>query len=254
MPYASVRDQRLWYEDAGQGDVLLLLHGFTGTARADLGAEIDYFSQFYRVVAPDLRGYGRSQPKPRRFGADFYVQDALDAGALLDALGVASAAVLGYSDGGEAALLVAIERPDLAHSVVAWGATGAFGGEIDAVADALTPVDQLDAVRPGMRARIVALHGEDAVTPLVEGWSAAIRAIVAAGGDVSLGRAHEIRCPVLLINGEHDHGNPEHLARQLAERIPRCTFEVWPGLGHPVHREAPELFRPRVLSFLRDGR
>lgn len=254
MPYALVRDQQLWYEDAGQGDVLLLLHGFTGTARADLGAEIDYFSQFYRVIAPDLRGYGRSLPKPRQFGADFYRQDALDAGALLDALGVASAGVLGYSDGGESALLVAIERPDLARSVVAWGATGAFGSEIETVADALAPVGQLDSVRPGMRARIVALQGADAVAPMVEGWSAAIRAIVAAGGDVSMGRAQQIRCPVLLINGEHDHGNPEYLARQLAERIPRCTFEVWPGLGHPVHREAPELFYPRVLSFLRDMR
>ena len=74
--------------------------------------------------------------------------------------------------------------------------------------------------------------------------------VVAAGGDVSLGRAHEIRCPVLLINGEHDQGNPEYLARQLAQRIPNCCFEVWPGLGHPVHLEDPQRFHPRVLAFL----
>jgi len=229
---------------------MLLLHGYTGTARADLGAEIDFFSQFYHVIAPDLRGYGRSEPKPRRFPADFYVQDALDAAALLDALGIARAHVLGYSDGGESALLAAIERPDLARSVTAWGVIGGFGPEINAIAESQVALDELDERRPGLRARIVALHGAESLAPMVEGWSAAISAIVAAGGDVSLGRAHEIRCPVLLVNGEHDQGNPEYLALQLAERIPTCTFEVWPGLGHPVHREAPTAFHARVLDFV----
>jgi len=229
---------------------MLLLHGYTGTARADLGAEIDFFSQFYHVIAPDLRGYGRSEPKPRPFPADFYVQDALDAAALLDALGIARAHVLGYSDGGESALLAAIERPDLARSVTAWGVIGGFGPEINAIAESQVALDELDERRPGLRARIVALHGAESLAPMVEGWSAAISAIVAAGGDVSLGRAHEIRCPVLLVNGEHDQGNPEYLALQLAERIPTCTFEVWPGLGHPVHREAPTAFHARVLDFV----
>ncbi len=254
MPFAFVRGQHLWYEESGQGDAMLLLHGYTGTARADLGAEIDFFSQFYHVIAPDLRGYGRSEPKPRRFPADFYVQDALDAAALLDALGIARAHVLGYSDGGESALLAAIERPDLARSVTAWGVIGGFGPEINAIAESQVALDELDERRPGLRARIVALHGAESLAPMVEGWSAAISAIVAAGGDVSLGRAHEIRCPVLLVNGEHDQGNPEYLARQLAQRIPACIFEVWPGLGHPVHLEAPERFHPRVLSFLQGVR
>ncbi|HSN76440.1 MAG TPA: alpha/beta hydrolase [Anaerolineae bacterium] len=251
MPFAFVRGQHLWYEESGQGDAMLLLHGYTGTARADLGAEIDYFRQFYRVVAPDLRGYGRSEPKPRQFPADFYVQDALDVGALLDSLSISQAHVLGYSDGGESALLVAIERPDLARSVTAWGVIGGFGPEIKAIAESQVTLDDLDERRPGLRVRIVELHGEQSLAPMVEGWSAAVTALVAAGGDVSLGRAHTIRCPVLLINGEHDQGNPEYLARQLAARIPFCTFEVWLGLGHPVHREAPDAFHARVLDFVR---
>jgi valacyclovir hydrolase len=251
MPYATVNDQHLWYEDAGHGDAVVMLHGFTGTARADLGAEIDYFSQFYRVIAPDLRGYGRSEPKPRPFGPDFYVQDARDVGALLDWLDIDQAHVLGYSDGGESAVLVAIERPDRAASVVAWGLTGFFGPEIATVADVFLPASDWPEKRPAWTADIVARHGAGAVGPMVEGWSAAVKQIIAAGGDVSLGLAHEIQCPVLIINGEHDTGNPEHLARQLAERIPTCTFEIWPGLGHPVHKEAPAAFHARVLAFLR---
>lgn len=250
MPYADVNDQHFWYEEAGQGDAVVMLHGFTGTARADLGEEIDFFSRFYRVIAPDLRGYGRSGPKPRLFGPDFYVQDARDVGALLDVLGVDRAHVLGYSDGGESAVLVAIERPDRARSVVAWGLTGVFGPEIANVAEVFLPASEWPEKRPAWTADILARHGPDALEPMVEGWSAAVKQIIAAGGDVSLGLAHEIQCPVLMINGEHDTGNPEHLARQLAERIPACTFEIWPGLGHPVHKEAPKAFHARVLKFL----
>ena len=46
MPYAAVREQQLWYEDSGEGDAVVMLHGFTGTARSDLGAQIDTFSRF----------------------------------------------------------------------------------------------------------------------------------------------------------------------------------------------------------------
>lgn len=250
MPYAEIRGQRLWYEDIGQGDALVLLHGFTGTARQHLGHQIDTLGRQYRVIAPDLRGYGRSQPKPRAFGPDFYVQDALDAGALLDHLGLQRAHVLGYSDGGESAILTAVERPDLARSVVAWGVTGVFGPEISRVAAAYLDLDSWQTARARWRDEIIANHGAESFEPMVAGWAMAIQMILAAGGDVSLSQAHAIECPVLLINGERDEGNPEYLVRQLAERIPNCTLEVWPGLGHPVHWEAPEQFHARLLAFL----
>jgi valacyclovir hydrolase len=250
MPFATVRGQHLWYEDAGQGEAVLLLHGFTGTARSHLGGLIDFLSRTHRVLAPDLRGYGRSEPKPRVFTPDFYVEDAKDAGALLDALGIDHAHILGYSDGGETAVLVAIERPDRAGSVVAWGTAGLLGAEIASVADDYTDLCAWETKRAGWRDQIIAQHGADSFEPIVLGWARAIQAMLAAGGDVSLARASTIRCPVLLINGEHDMGNPAHLARQLADRIPNCTFEIWPGLGHPVHQEAAERFNARVLQFL----
>ena len=252
MPIVNVYDQHLWYEDCGSGDVVLMLHGFTGTGRTHLGPQIDFFAEHYRVIAPDLRGYGRSEPKPRPFGADFYRQDALDAGALLDALGIASAHVLGYSDGAEAAVLLAEERPDRVRSVVAWGVTGVFDPENASSARDFLPVADWETRRPEWRQGIIDLHGSESLAPIIEGWSAGVLAILAAGGDVSLARADTIRCPVLLINGEHDEGNPPYLARQLAQRIPDCTFEIWPGLGHPVHSEATDPFNQRVLAFLRD--
>ncbi len=250
MPVACLRGQRIWYEESGSGDAMLMLHGFTGSGRAHLGPQIDFFAQHYRVIAPDLRGYARSEPKPRPFDADFYLQDALDVAGLLDALGIDGAHVLGYSDGAESAVLLAAERPALVRSVIAWGVTGVFGPEIERAARGFLPVEEWATRRPAWRQEIIDLHGIELLAPIIEGWSAAILAILATGGDVSVARAGTIRCPVLLINGEHDEGNPPNLARQLAARIPDCTFEIWPGLGHPVHREATDIFNQRALAFV----
>lgn len=251
MPWVAVRGQHLWVEDLGAGDTVVVLHGAMGTAREDLGGLIDFLAGHYRVLAPDLRGYGRSTPKPRAFGTDFYVQDALDVGALLDALGLPAAHVLGYSDGGEAALLVGALRPDRARSVVGWGVAGALGPEILPIAAAYESPESWAGPRAAWRAAVMARHGEEMFEPMATGWARAVRAMVAAGGDISLGQAHEIKCPVLLVNGANDAGNPQHMVRRLCERIPRCSLEIWEGRGHPVHQEAPGRFHRRVLAFLR---
>jgi valacyclovir hydrolase len=236
----------------GAGDPVVLLHGAMGTARDDLGSLIDFLAPHYRVLAPDLRGYGRSVPKPRAFEVDFYLQDAWDVARLLDALSLPPAHVLGYSDGGEAALLVAATGPERTRSVVAWGVAGALGPEILPIAAEYDSAEAWAGPRAAWRGAIMARHGAEMFEPMVTGWARAVRALVAAGGDVSLGRAHQIECPVLLINGASDAGNPERLARRLCGRIPGCSLEIWEGLGHPVHQEAPERFHDRVMAFLRD--
>ncbi|MEZ4516487.1 MAG: alpha/beta fold hydrolase [Chloroflexota bacterium] len=66
--FKTIRDNiTLAYWDIGEGDPLVLLHGFTGTARRDLGDLIDTYSSDYRIIAPDLRGYGASRPPNRSF-------------------------------------------------------------------------------------------------------------------------------------------------------------------------------------------
>lgn len=250
MPTVEVRGQRLWVEDVGAGDPVVVLHGAMGTARDDLGGLIDFLAPRFRVLAPDLRGYGRSEPKPRAFDVDFYLQDALDVGALARVLDLPPAHVLGYSDGGEAALLVAAAFPERARSVVAWGVAGSLGAEILPIAAEYDNPEAWAGPRAEWRAGIMTRHGKAMFEPMVTGWARTVRAMVVAGGDISLSRAEAIQCPVLLINGANDAGNPQHLVRQLCDRIPRCSLEIWPGLGHPVHREASERFHDRVLAFV----
>ena len=64
MPWFERDGARIHYEEHGSGDPLLLLHGFTDSAR-ELSGLIGALAPYYRVIAPDLRGYGRSEPRPR---------------------------------------------------------------------------------------------------------------------------------------------------------------------------------------------
>ena len=78
----------------------------------------------FRVIAVDLPGSGRSQPQPRRYPSTYYLDDARLLLGLLDELGVEVAHLVGFSDGGEEALLMAALQPARALSVPTWGAAG----------------------------------------------------------------------------------------------------------------------------------
>ena len=79
MPYAHVRGVKLYYEDRGQGQPLLLIAGALGTSQSDFAPQLATLPEAgVRVIAPDLRGYGKSRPPTREFPLDFYEQDAQD--------------------------------------------------------------------------------------------------------------------------------------------------------------------------------
>ena len=117
MPYLDIATgARLEYVDTDPAGsdrpVLIAIHGMLGTARTHLGHVIDWLAPDYRVLGPSMRGYGQSRPKPRDFPPDFYRRDTLDLLAFMDALGIERAHVMGYSDGGEIALMAGGMAPE----------------------------------------------------------------------------------------------------------------------------------------------
>ena len=245
MPQIDVNGATLDYVDTGSDDrpVLVLLHGWLGTWDHEFGPEIAWLRAHFRVLAPTLRGYGRSLPQPRRFSRDFYERDAADVAAWLDALDVTQAHIAGYSDGGEIAILLPILRPELVRSAAAWGATGFYGPELRSVVQRMWPPSWLDD-------ETRALHAPQPLEPAILSWINAMKQIIDSGGDVSLGRADTIQCPVLLMLGRDDPLNPVARGRDLAGRIPRGKLVLFDG-GHDVHRQQPEAFRRTLWDHLR---
>jgi valacyclovir hydrolase len=234
MPWHGPDGRRLYYEDTGRGDAVVLMPGWAGNI-AELSQLRSALSPGFRVIAVDLPGSGRSQPQPRRYDAGYYHDDARALAGLLDALGVSAAHLAGFSDGGEVAVLMAGLWPGLALSVFTWGAAG----KIEATADELRSIERVvdhpaDGLAP-LAAYLATAYGPDSARIMTSSWAQAMRDLVAAGGDISRSSAHLITCPALIVAGTYDPHCPPGLTRELAALIPKGQFLEAPGAGHDVH-------------------
>jgi valacyclovir hydrolase len=254
MPQVVLSDgATIAYLDEGTGAPLLLLHGFTGTARSHLGGLIDALSADHRVIAPDLRGYGASRPPVRDFPPDFYRRDAADMAALLDAIAPGPVVLLGFSDGAESAILLAATRPDLVRGVVSWGVAGVISAQMAAAAQAWLPPASWEESRPEWRAEIIATQGEEQFAPQVEGWAAAAQAIHRAGGNICYQEAESVACPVLLVNGDGEVNNlPEDFFR-LGARLPNGRAVIIAGSGHSIQDDQPAALLEYIRGSLGGG-
>jgi valacyclovir hydrolase len=241
---------RLSWLDEGAGQPLLFIHGFTGTALADHGELIYELRPDYRIIGPDLRGYGASRPPDRDFPPDFYQRDAADLATLLDRLALGPVVVLGFSDGAEVSLLLAATRPDLVRGVVAWGVCGVISDEELASVASWLPVSNWGPARQEWKQQIITRHGEEQFESMIAGWVAAARAIHARGGDISHDSANRIMCPVLLLNGDGEVGNTPRDVKRLAARIPNCRLEFVADSGHSIQKDQPDVLIDRIKAFL----
>lgn len=246
MPEITLPETTLHYEDAGEGEPLLLLHGGLGTALLHYRRDIPFWAERYRVIAPDLRGYGGSSP-PREFPPGFYHRDAADVTALLDALGTGPAHVLGWSDGAVVALVLAVTRPDLVRDLAIWGGEARLLEEERAgwpvLADPTTwPSRALE--------RFIAAQGPANWPGILQKMLDGYNAVLDAGGEIVSERLSEVRCPVLVLHGEEDAVVPVVHAQFLRDAIPRAEVHIFPGAGHALHREREVELRTLVSEFL----
>ena len=247
--------------------MVVLLHAGVGDRRLWDG-QVAAFSGRYRVVRPDLRGFGES---PLPGGPFSHVEDVR---ALLDHLGVERTAVVGNSFGGRVALDFVLAHPERVDALVLVAAalTGYEGSaELDAFdeeEDALLDAGKLDeAVELNLRTWLDG-HGRDAapVSPETRARVAAMQrqafeTIVAAyeraptPGPVSWSeppaatRLHEVAAPTLVVACAHDHPDFRAIAKLLGEGIPgaeRPTIET----GHLPGVERPEQLNELALGFL----
>ena len=246
MPAIDLADVTIHYEDAGAGDPLLLLHGGLGTALLHFRREIPFFAERYRVIAPDLRGYGRSSP-PREYPLDFYQRDAQDMAGLLDRLGITRAHVLGWSDGAMVALVLAVMRPDLVRSLVS------LAGEARILEEERAnwpPLADRSTWPPRSVERFIDAQGPLNWPGILAKMLAGYNALMDAGGEVISARLGEIRCPVLIVHGDRDDVVPLSQVETLTAGIAQAEVHIIPGAGHAVYREREAEVKPLILDFL----
>ncbi|MEV6284813.1 alpha/beta hydrolase [Kribbella sp. NPDC051770] len=237
------------FEATGRGDAVLLLPGWAGSI-AEFGRLRAELSDGFRVVAADLPGSGKSQP--RDYSVDFYTEDTRAFLTLLDELEIDAAHLVGFSDGGEVALLMAALDPARALSVVTWGAAGRIVEPVNGPSfDELERLidDPVPALLP-LAAYLAEAYGVQDARAMARSWAAALRGIAAQGGDVARAHAANIRCPALLIAGSEDVFCPPALVQEMADAMPAARFEEFDGAGHDLHRSAAGRFLRTLNDWL----
>ena len=252
MAWFEHNTSRIYYEEQGSGDPVLVLPGFAGSIEEFSTLREALVAAGYRVITADLPGSGRSEPQPRAYTATYFEDDARSFAALLQHLATGPAHLMGFSDGGEISLLMAVLTPGVARSVVTWGAAGVLNDPSGQLREAMYNVvdHPIPPLQP-FRDYLVATYGEANARAMTQSEVAALSDIIEkSGGDLSLSKAGTITCPVLLIAGEHDMFAPPALASQLAAHMRTAEVLVAEGAEHNVYGDRPEWLTQTILAWL----
>ena len=224
-------DIQLHYTEAGTGFPLILLHG-NGENGEYFHFQKEYFSRFFRVMAVDTRGHGKS---PRGNAPFSIAQFARDLHDFMDEKGIKQAHILGFSDGGNIALYFALAHPEMVDHLILNGAN----------------------LRPAGVKRRYQLPIEIGykIAKRFAGKSAGARAhaetlaLMVNEPDISPEQLHALTMPTLVVAGTKDMIRRSH-TEEIAKNLPNATALFLPG-NHFVAAGNPEAFNAAVLDFLK---
>jgi pimeloyl-ACP methyl ester carboxylesterase len=260
------------YAEAGEGPVLLLIHGMGGTFE-NWQEVIEPLARTHTVIAPDLPGHGASAP-----GGGDYSVGALAAGLrdLVATLGHERVTLVGHSLGGGIAMQFAYQFPEMVERLILVS-SGGLGPEVSPVlrAAALPGADLFIAATAGIGQRIgpvvgralsaIGLRPNADVAEVVRGYGSlsdpirraaflsTVRAVIGTGGqrvDASDRLYLAAAMPVLIIWGARDPIIPSHHGEDAHDHIPGSRLEIFDGVGHLPQIEAPLRFVVTLEKFL----
>jgi pimeloyl-ACP methyl ester carboxylesterase len=231
---------RIWYATFGEGPPVVLLHGGLGHG-ANWGYQVPaLIAAGYRPVVIDSRGHGRSTRDARPYSYELMASDVL---AVLDALGVPRAALVGWSDGACVALILAMRVPERVAGVFFFACNMDPSG-----------AKELDESNP-LLGRCFGRHAEDyarlSATPGdFREFVAAVSQMQATQPNATAGDLAGVRVPVTIAQGESDEFITRAHAEYLARSIPGAELAILPDVTHFAPLQRPEVFDAAVFAFL----
>lgn len=238
--YVAHDGARIWHWSHGAGAPVILLHGGLGHS-GNWGYQVPaLIAAGYRVILIDSRGHGRSTRDTRPFTYERMAGDVL---AVMDELGIDSAALVGWSDGACIALILAMQAPQRVRGVFFFGCNMDPSGTKEFKA---TPV--ID--------RCFARHAKDyarlSATPdAFQEFTAAVGKMMETEPNYTAHELAKIRVPVIIAQAEHDEFIKREHAEYLARTIPGAEFSILLGVSHFAPLQRPAVFNGAVMAFLR---
>ncbi len=248
MPTVRANGLDVAYDVHGAGPPLVILHGATSSGREDFAAQVPLMSRAFLVHLPDARGHART----RWDAADGFEYGWLvdDVEGFVDALGLETFHLIGFSLGAMTALQYASRAPARLRTLVVIG-IATHREPRASVARRLMDPERILAHDPSWAAELSRRH--DAVQG-VGAWQRllpAIAADVAAQPLLTPADIHRIDCPTMVVCGDRDPFVPVEHAAGLARQLPAGRLFVAPDCGHEVMVQRPGLFNEAISGFYR---
>lgn len=231
--YIPTNDGYLFCKVLGRGEPLLFLHG-NGEDHTIFEHQFSFFSRYYKVIALDTRGHGRSD---HGSGVLSFQKIAEDIRTVMDYLEIGKLSIIGFSDGGNVAFYFAGHYPDLVSKIVVSGAN------IEA--------DAMD------RKALTVVNGFFLLAQLFGRFSRKWRQkkevldLMLNELDLSEEILEQIPIPVFVLAGDHDVIREEHTER-ISRLLPNGRLEILQNADHYLIVKKPERFNKLVLDFLAD--
>lgn len=240
--YAKINGVRIYYELRGKGEPLLLLHGGAGDGK-QFSHQLPDLEKEHLCIVPDSRAQGRSTDGKEPLTYHLMAEDML---ALLDLLNIRRADILGWSDGGNIGLDLAMNHQDRVSRLITFGANFRADGlnkpDVDWNASATA-----ESFGSGMK------EVYRAQNPQPDHYEAAMNKVIAMWRTEpkwTPERLGRIRARVMICAGENDVVRRDH-TEALAKAIPGAKLWIVPKATHSVLLEKPDLVNPVILEFLR---
>jgi pimeloyl-ACP methyl ester carboxylesterase len=232
--YQLVRGVKLYYEVYGQGKPLLMIHGNGGDI-SKFSKNIPYFARQYKVIAVDSRAHGKSTDPSDSLSFEMMADDFA---ALLTSLRIDSAYVLGWSDGGINAILLAMRHPEKVKKLVSTGAN--LSPDSTAIVPSL--LKQMQQAYADNKNKVFATPKEK------NDWK--VFTLDVLQPNIPLSALRSVKTPALIVAGDRDVIVAEHTVA-IARNLPNAWLWILPNSGHATLIDHADEFNRKVDEFFR---
>ena len=224
--YLDITDAKIYFEEYGEGEPLIFLHGNNGSIE-DFYQQIPFFAKHYRVIVLDTRGQGRSTDLTKTpYTYEVFSNDLFQ---IIQKLNLKKVNLVGWSDGGNTALIFNAQHPELINKIITIGAVLNPNGVKDELIENFKNLANKPSETTNLR--------------LIE--------LMLNEPNITKSELNEIQNPVLVIAGEKDEVKEEH-TKEIQQNIKNAELLIIPNSTHYVPFEQPKVLNEAILKFLRD--
>ena len=250
--YVEANGLKMYYEEYGSGDPLVLLHASLATGAGNWKAYIPYLSSHFRLIMPDLRGHGRTNNPQGEIHLQTLTDDIV---AFITALNLEKPFLCGWSGGGDIALDLGIRYPQLVKAMIVGGVTHRLSEAylksirmMGVEAPGQVNPEQLEQVMPQLVELLRILHSQGP-----DHWKTLLAQLSYEMLEPTLPSHDDLKTittPTLIIWGDRDQLLPVEDAIELYRLLPSAELAILPNTDHSLSRTRVEQFANFAKDFL----